>query len=75
MSQSQLKMDQEKILLEVMEVETKIRLDGISRGEKAKLYCKLGKLLHLMGDKEQTKVAFAQAKDLDPKIQIIEDVS
>jgi hypothetical protein len=70
MSQCQCKIDPEQIVLEVMAVETRIRLDGISKEEKAKLYCQLGKLHHLMGDSEQTKVAFAQAKALDPKIQI-----
>ena len=73
MSQCQLNMDSEQILHEVMNVETRIRLDGISQGEKAKLYCKLGQLHHLMGDSEQTKVAFALAKALDPKIQINEE--
>jgi len=61
----------EILLIVLHEIEEEIRTDGISQQKKALLYHQLGSVHSLMGDKEQQKFAWEEAKRLDPNNQMI----
>ena len=60
------------ILIVVLnEIEEEIRNDGICSKEKAQLWHQLGAIHGLMGDHPLQKIAWEEAKKLDPKNQMI----
>jgi hypothetical protein len=68
------KIDPDKLLAVIEEVESQIRQNNISQQDMADLYQRLGSLYELMGDRDQQLVAWSQAKKLASGTQSLEEV-
>jgi hypothetical protein len=64
-------LSEEILIIVLKEIESEIRYDGICPSEKALLFHQLGTVHGLMGDYSQQKIAWEEAKKLDPKNHII----
>jgi len=62
----------EVLIIVLKEIEQEIRNDGICPREKAQLFHQLGAIHGLMGDHPQQKIAWEEAKRLDPDNQMIQ---
>ena len=64
-------LNEEILIIVLKEIEREIRYDGICPKEKAQLFHQLGAIHGLMGDPHQQKIAWEEAKRLDPNNQMI----